>query len=792
MIGHKGKLDRGIWVLMIAVTFLATIVSVSAVTDSNSSNNQISFNVTVIETEDLTLFFTSINEVENRDIVISRNVNFINNTYPISDTGLKIIKDKKFADGANSLSTNTSEQAEQLNTIRINVLSRLLLSTYLQRATNAIAIVKAGYLSPLGATGLNYNLGGADVILIDETQMKTSAHEVGHTMELCEEYSLTKWRSQNTSLIKIGGCPNGDLDGDSDLDFICYDNMRGCPTSTFLELFANYGNDTTNLRNFMGASDTPNFATTPPSDFESWISSNTYNALLNRTNIQSTYSIPTIPIIYSTGEVAVFRVNIFKNNVVNFLNTYVLEEGFIHNSSLFEGDDTINILALNGSIISNISFNPSFKITTEDGTDLDTNITFVSFILPLNGQKISKIVFKNSTTNLSVENVSANTPSVNISPALSNSTHLQDKFNITWTSSDADNDAVYHAILISSTNGTNYTALDIDNNNTYFEIDPSDFEYSEEYVVKILATDGVNTNSSVSNAFTMGTVDLAVISLQEIYSNGPYKIFEVIIENNQSTDLNNLSWSFDLGDGTIINSTQNMSLDVGKSAFVYVEYNYPLESQYTVNATVITGNLTDSKTLNLYASDLIITNLTELHSSNKDKLYEFKIKNNGSDTINNINWSLDTEETTTYANYLTNLNVSEDIMVFFDYTFSGTGDFVINATAFDGASSYSKTINSSVTFIDVSDLAALNISGTKVLYEFIITNQMDTNLTNVTWTLNLGDNNSIDSSELIALFPNNNVFVYVDYTYSSSGSYEVNATAYNNTIQDSDIIEVNI
>jgi hypothetical protein len=131
-------------------------------------------------------------------------------------------------------------------------------------------------------------------------------------------------------------------------------------------------------------------------------------------------------------------------------------------------------------------------------------------------------------------------------------------------------------------------------------------------------------------------------------------------------------------------------------------------------------------------------------------------------------------------------------MVFFDYTFSGTGDFVINATAFDGASSYSKTINSSVTFIDVSDLAALNISGTKVLYEFIITNQMDTNLTNVTWTLNLGDNNSIDSSELIALFPNNNVFVYVDYTYSSSGSYEVNATAYNNTIQDSEIIEVNI
>ena len=100
-------------------------------------------------------------------------------------------------------------------------------------------------------------------------------------------------------------------------------------------------------------------------------------------------------------------------------------------------------------------------------------------------------------------NVTSNTPSITLTyPA--GSEKFEEPFNITWNASDADNDTLYYAVLISSDNGTNYITLDFDLNQTYYEIDPNNYDYGEAYVIKVLATDSVNTNESVVGNLTIG------------------------------------------------------------------------------------------------------------------------------------------------------------------------------------------------------------------------------------------------------------------------------------------------
>jgi len=74
---------------------------------------------------------------------------------------------------------------------------------------------------------------------------------------------------------------------------------------------------------------------------------------------------------------------------------------------------------------------------------------------------------------------------------------------IEYDATDADNDTLAFAILISDDNGATFTTLVVDHPNKTFFVNTTNFLDSDQYKIKILATDGINTDTTISGAFTI-------------------------------------------------------------------------------------------------------------------------------------------------------------------------------------------------------------------------------------------------------------------------------------------------
>src|SRR3989344_9527376 len=94
-------------------------------------------------------------------------------------------------------------------------------------------------------------------------------------------------------------------------------------------------------------------------------------------------------------------------------------------------------------------------------------------------------------------NVSANTPNISLISPSGGQSYSNQEIRINWTASDVDGGNLSYAVLFSSDNGTSYNTVIFDHNLTWFNLSSNDLEDSSSYKVKVLATDGVNTNESV-------------------------------------------------------------------------------------------------------------------------------------------------------------------------------------------------------------------------------------------------------------------------------------------------------
>ncbi|MBI2136154.1 hypothetical protein HYU06_03720 [Candidatus Woesearchaeota archaeon] len=210
-------------------------------------------------------------------------------------------------------------------------------------------------------------------------------------------------------------------------------------------------------------------------------------------------------------------------------------------------------------------------------------------------------------------------------------------------------------------------------------------------------TNGTLNLSSMEIYYVIPTSEsnITISNLSVIYSNGTLKIFEFIILNNAQDTLN-ASWSIDMGDGTVINSTYNATLAQNEKLIVFVEYNYTNKGTYTINATTRAGNITASANISIYVGDIIITELTQVYANKLNTLFAFTILNNENSALTNINWSLNTGEAAIYANYLVNLSVGEKLLVFVEYNYTNYGTYTIIATANATGKSDSKTISAAI------------------------------------------------------------------------------------------------
>ena len=93
--------------------------------------------------------------------------------------------------------------------------------------------------------------------------------------------------------------------------------------------------------------------------------------------------------------------------------------------------------------------------------------------------------------------------------------------------------------------------------------------------------------------------------------------------------------------------------------------------------------------------------------------------------------------------------------------------------------------------VKTKNLSRINQYGLNNIYEFIIRNNGADNITNVSWSFNTGES-IINSSIDFNLGDNEKIFVIINNSYSTAGSYNVTAIANHENSSDSQTISVNV
>ncbi len=184
-------------------------------------------------------------------------------------------------------------------------------------------------------------------------------------------------------------------------------------------------------------------------------------------------------------------------------------------------------------------------------------------------------------------------------------------------------------------------------------------------------------------------------------------------------------------------------------------------------------------------SDIDVYGLSVLNQNSTVAIFGFSINNTGKSNMSSINWSLDTGQETVSSNQLVSLQPNESVFVFSSYNYTSTGGYTVTASATNDTHTDSDTIAIDIPDIEIGNLSALNESGNKRIFEVIIKNSLNINLTNVNWTFDTKNSNVINSTYTVILQPSKELFVYLDYNFTTTGTFNVNASARNGTLIDS-------
>ena len=146
---------------------------------------------------------------------------------------------------------------------------------------------------------------------------------------------------------------------------------------------------------------------------------------------------------------------------------------------------------------------------TEDG---DWDVLPFSVVIPyIDGT--ARIELRKGAATLAQKIVSANAPTVQINSPAGGESYFTE-VPITWTGSDLDGDPLSYAVLYSSDGGTTWTTADIEIQQQDYTLNLIGLPPGNNYLVRVIATDGVNTGEDVSDSpfSVLNTVFLPAIS----------------------------------------------------------------------------------------------------------------------------------------------------------------------------------------------------------------------------------------------------------------------------------------
>lgn len=556
---------------------ITTIISGTSANGINYTDGN-SKSIDVIKTRNLTLTFVSVDEGHNNfEGTVEDALSYIKKTYPIKDGGIQYVSNKTgLISGPGSNGSISS----------YFLLSRVYKSTLIagQLPERAIGIVPNNWFNE------NIPSPGFDVhgyskpyyhnaILVEEDFNNlydhVSAHELGHTYGLCDEYNETDWNKQNNELFGLitNLCPNGDLDNNEILDSIC--ESDGCPTSTLQPLSGLP--DSIELHNFMG--DTPTIG--------AWIAKDSYEHIFNEFKHESPE--------FKDKRIVIGGIVNRTSNSSSFDQFYTIGSGLALNLSEYSSGDYSIEAYVNTTLNYRFYFNVSFLDIFFGGETVENNETSFVFTLPYYSN-ITRFVLKESNVSKYEKNVSSNTPNISLISPAGGQTYSNEEIFVNWSAFDLDGNDLSYAVLFSSDNGETYNTVIFDYNETWLNLSSNNLQDSDKYLVKVLVTDGVLANESVMNQTFEVDNDLQIKSFLVVYQNNAERIFKIVLNNTLSQTINNITWEFNSGEN-IENSLYSVNLEPSEEAFFFIYHNYSSSGDYNVSFKARSNDYIESETV---------------------------------------------------------------------------------------------------------------------------------------------------------------------------------------------------
>lgn len=222
-----------------------------------------------------------------------------------------------------------------------------------------------------------------------------------------------------------------------------------------------------------------------------------------------------------------------------------------------------------------------------------------------------------------------------------------------------------------------------------------------------------------------------------------------------------------VNDTTIyINATNNYAIISFSTEFLSQN-----KFNYTITINDVNGTLIFRKykiETNTYLSYETGTNITKITDENvNNNLIRINLTINSTQAItanitvtlayNSSKISKTEEKTLVNGLQVVSINFDNETIKSTHYV-GKSGTFALTATVTNSTYSDSKSITLDVKHIEAYNLTIVNESGSKRIFEFVVKNNLNSNLTNVNWTFDTKNSNVINSTTASILQPAEQIF----------------------------------
>jgi PKD repeat protein len=216
--------------------------------------------------------------------------------------------------------------------------------------------------------------------------------------------------------------------------------------------------------------------------------------------------------IGSDPEIVLVNGVLFKNGTAAIDSSWYRLSGTLDLYPEYTGNFSVALLDNNFQVLGEFHFNASFQYFVDNNGNL---MTLASESVPF----AFKVPFIDGTATIQIRNatdhilasriVTSNSPAVSVTfPNGGEILAIGGNYTITWDAFDVDGDSLSYTIAYSDDEGLNWTPLAAGLHQKNYIWDTTVLSTASKYLIKVIATDGVNTGEDVSNSTFTVMLDL--------------------------------------------------------------------------------------------------------------------------------------------------------------------------------------------------------------------------------------------------------------------------------------------